>query len=173
MAIPSHCRRDRLEPEHSVDAIACAGDVIGVLGWPEEVATIIREEVDYCVYGNHDAYIRDDYAYVPTHDSQKQEHRVVTTELTEQSVEWLNDLPAVVELTDDVVMAHANPYVENKAGYPAEEYVDKRDWTKFGAEYMDGQTVIMGHTHDQGHLDLDKFQGMSGKILNPGSVALL
>jgi diadenosine tetraphosphatase ApaH/serine/threonine PP2A family protein phosphatase len=28
----------------------------------------------------------------------------------------------------------------------------------------------MGHTHDQGHLSLDKFEGLSGRIINPGSL---
>jgi putative phosphoesterase len=159
-----------LRDDHNVDSIACAGDILGVIGWPEEVAHTVQTEVDYCVYGNHDAYIRDDYSYVPSHPSQKQEHRVVTSELTGDSVEWVNNLPGVVEITDNVLMAHANPFVDNVSGFPADEYVDKRDWISFAADNMDGETVILGHTHDQGHLELDKFEGQSGKIINPGSV---
>lgn len=158
-----------LREEHEVDEVACCGDVVGVLGWPEKTVNRIQEEVDYCVYGNHDAYIRDDYAYVPEHPSQKQEHRVVTSDLTEGSIEWLNNLPAVWEIEDDVFMGHANPYAENAAGYPADEYVNKKDWVSFAADNMDGELVLMGHTHDQGGLDVGKFAEQSGTIVNPGA----
>lgn len=158
-----------LKEEHDVDELVCTGDIIGVLGWPEETVQLVEEEVDYAVYGNHDAYIRSDYNYVPEHPSQKQEHRVVTSELTEESVEYINQLPDRVDIGDNVVMAHANPYTENKAGYPANGYIDKNEWTKFGGEHMNGQIVLMGHTHDQGALDVGKFEGQSGTIVNPGS----
>lgn len=160
----------KLHQEHNIDEIAVAGDLVGILGWPDEVTHRVKEVADYCVYGNHDAYIRDDYSYVPEHPSAKDEHRVVTSDLTESSVEFLHSLPEVVEIDDSVTMAHANPYVENTVGFPAHEYVDKRDWIEFAADHMNGELVIIGHTHEQGGLNVSKFDSQEGTIVNPGSV---
>lgn len=158
-----------LQEEHEVDKIAHTGDVVGVLGWPKETTELLRAACDYVTFGNHDAYIREDFSYVPTHPSQKQEHNLVTEELTEDLVDYINQLPPVVSF-DNVVMAHANPFEEPHHGYPADNYVGKKYWTRFGSNYMNGEIVLVGHTHQQGGLKLDKFEGLSGTIVNPGSV---
>jgi putative phosphoesterase len=161
-----------LRKEKDVDEVVCCGDVVGVLGWPEETAHRIKQEVDHCVYGNHDAYVRDDYMFVPKRPSQKQEHRVVTSSLTEETLDWLNDLPETLTIDGDVVVAHADPFADERdemVGYPANNYVDKRDWVGYASDKMDGKLVLFGHTHDQGGLDTTKFDGCDGTIVNPGS----
>lgn len=161
-----------LQFEHQVDETACAGDIVGVMGWPEETAHFIKENVDHVVYGNHDAYIRSDYSYVPEWPSQKQEHQLVTSKLTAETVEWLNSLPEQVEVADGVYMAHARSFEkqpEDSVGFPAHNYLDMGDWVEWASENLDGETVIHGHTHEQGKLSLDKFEGQSGYMLNPGS----
>jgi len=162
----------KLQYEHHVDETACAGDIVGVLGWPEDTANFIKENVDHVVYGNHDAYVREDHAYTPTDPVSKQEHHFVSSKLTEQTVDWLNSLPAQVEIGEDVVMAHAKPWSDNPSGHPANNYLDMGDWIEWSSsesEFTD-QIVVTGHTHEQGALDLSKFEGQDGMIVNPGSL---
>lgn len=159
-----------LQETHEVDAVLCVGDIVGVLGWPEETAHFIKQNADYTVFGNHDAYVREDFAYVPEHPVQKQEHAVVTSALTEDTVDWLNNLPATLTIDETVHVGHAHPFEEPHHGFPADNYVDKRDWTAFGSEWLDGDIAVMGHTHDAGVLDVGKFENQSGLIVNPGSV---
>lgn len=157
---------------YGVDQIICTGDIIGALCWPEKTVQLVRENVDYCVYGNHDVYIRGDKPYTPIHEPQRIEHKIASEDLSDESVVWLNSLPAV-ETFDDVVIGHANPFSDNPSGFPADNYVDKRDWKHFASENIDGETVILGHTHIQGTMNLDKFDGLSGRIINPGPVGQL
>lgn len=160
-----------LHEEHNVDETAVAGDIVGVIGWPEDVAHFVKENVDHVVYGNHDAYVREDHPYVPEYPSQKQEHNLVTGKLTESTAAWLNDLPEQVTIDGDVVMAHARPWSDNPTGFPADNYLDMGHWIEWAADSpLDGEMVITGHTHEQGKLTLDKFEGQSGTMVNPGSV---
>lgn len=160
-----------LQEEHEVDETAVAGDIVGVLGWPEDVAHFVKEHVDYAVYGNHDAYVRSDYSYIPEYPSQEQEYNLVSGKLTESTAAWLDDLPEQITIDDDVVMAHARPWSDNSPGYPADEYLDMGNWIEWSASSpLDGELVITGHTHEQGKLSLDKFEGQHGTIMNPGAV---
>lgn len=159
------------EMEPLVDELLVAGDIVGVLGWPDWTVAWVEEHADYTVLGNHDCYVHEDYPYVPGRDLQKQEHRYVTGCLTEASIDYLHSLPEVIE-TDEWIAAHAHPFEEPHTGHPATNYVDKKDWTNFGSKHLDGEMVVIGHTHVQGKLDLSKFDGQSGHILNPGSIGV-
>lgn len=159
--------------EKKVDSVVCLGDIVGVLGWPEETARFVRENVEYCIHGNHDAYIRSDHPYTPTAPSQRQEHDLVTSELSKESVEWLHDLPEKLTIDDTIIVAHAHPCPGEGycCGCPANNYVDKKDWTEFASNHLsDGDMVCLGHTHIQGGLDCSKFEGLGGTIINPGAV---
>ena len=155
--------------ELSVDEIITVGDMSGVLGWPEETAQRVREASDHTVFGNHDARVMSDFTFVPDCPVYRQEHEVVTGSYSAETIEWLDSLPEVVEV-DGMIIGHANPYDDPVHGYPAQNYQPKSSWTSFASEYMDGETAIFGHTHEQGYLDVSKFPGLDGHILNPGSV---
>jgi putative phosphoesterase len=149
------------------------GDMVGILGWPEETTHFVREKFDYHVYGNHDARIMRDYSFIPEDEYEKKEHRLVTSQMTEETIEWLSNLPEK-ETIKKIDIAHAHPYEKPYHGFPAKKYprhyLDKKDWVSMASDYMDGETAMFGHTHDAGILNLDKFQGQSGTIINPGSV---
>jgi len=166
--------------ERDVDSLVCLGDVMGVLGWPNRSAKIIRDVADACVYGNHDAYFRKDFSWVPKHPSQKQEHRIVTEDVYGCAERWLNELPEETRLDYDegeLYIVHANPFSErlldsrwgeHKCGYPANGYCHKRDYVKV-ASFVDAEWVALGHTHEQAKLDAEKF-GHNTHVFNPGSV---
>jgi putative phosphoesterase len=170
----------KLEDKHQVDATVCLGDILGILGWPEETATFVQRNCDYVVYGNHDARLMEQFAFVPESDNEKEEHDIVTSMLTEETLEWLNTQVEDRLQFDNVYAAHAHPFEKPHHGYPAIEnkdiYVDKRKWTKFGAEYLSDlentPISLFGHTHIQGQLNLSKFDGQKGVICNPGSVGV-
>lgn len=155
--------------EEGFDKLAVLGDIVGILGWPDETVEFVEKHADYAVLGNHDMWILDD-DFVPDSSGREREMLFVESMLTNESREFLSSLPLTKELADDVTIAHANPYCDNPTGHPADDYLSKRQLTSFGSQHMDGQTVCVGHTHIQYAQSLDKFEGMSGLVVNPGSV---
>ncbi|AGM11505.1 NinI-like serine-threonine phosphatase [Halogranum tailed virus 1] len=164
----------------NVDSFVSVGDTMGVLGWPQDTAKLVRDVTEHAVYGNHDAYFRSDFNWVPHHPSQKQEHRVVTENMYGCVQKWLDDLPEEVyaEYGDKTLyIVHANPFTprlldkrwgEYKCGYPADGYCGKGKYTKV-ASFVDADYVALGHTHQQAKLDCSKF-GHDTIVFNPGSV---
>jgi len=163
-----------------VTGFVCTGDVMGVLGWPNRTAKLVRDMSNVCVYGNHDAYFREDFSWYPEHPSQKQEHRVVTEATDDCVYEWLNGLPEESRpIFGDTQfhVVHGNPFAEqlldkkwgsHKCGYPATGYCNKRDYPKV-ASFVDADYVVLGHTHRQSLVDCSKF-GHDTIVVNPGSV---
>lgn len=163
-----------------VTGFICTGDVMGVLGWPNDTAKLVRDMNAPCVYGNHDAYFREDFSWYPEHPSQKQEMRVVKNQTDDCVYEWLNSLPEDVEFTfgeSSFYAVHANPFAEqlldkqwgtHKCGYPATGYCGKRHYPKV-ASFLDVDYVVLGHTHYASVVDCEKF-GHDTIVVNPGSV---
>lgn len=160
----------------AVDQLLCAGDIVGILGWNEEVVDMIKGECDYAVFGNHDARVRSDFAYAPSFQAARDEHRVVTDQLCEDQIGWLSNLPERLE-TDDWMMGHARPVYLRDPGYPCHGYAQgdygapARDFTRIGP-HTEGKVAIMGHTHEQHAVDCSAFEGQSGLVVNPGSVGV-
>lgn len=160
-----------------VDRYVCVGDILGVLGWPQETLTLVRDMCSHAVYGNHDAYQLPEYEWYPVHPSQKQEFRVVNDSLKGCARSWLYDLPeeVYVELDEgDLYMVHGAPWTDeynpHKCGYPANNYTGKGSYTKV-AGHIDASWVALGHTHQQAKLDCSKF-GHDTIVFNPGSVGV-
>lgn len=157
-----------------VDRVVCTGDIIGILGWSEECVEIVRERCDDVVFGNHDARLRSDFIYQPSFPSAQDEHMLVSEQLSAESVEYISGLPDRIE-TDEYILAHSWPkeYIQPETslhGFKTGDYgVKPRDFTKAGKS-ANGKAIMLGHTHEQHGLKLDKFEGLSGLVLNPGSV---
>lgn len=162
-----------LDDMQSVDRLVCPGDIIGILGWSPWCVDTVQEEFDDVVFGNHDARVRSDFAYAPSFPAAQDEHRIVTEQLDEEQVEWINSLPDRIE-TDDYVLAHSQPYYFRDPGYPHHGFsegdrgVMPKDYTRVGP-HLGGKVAILGHTHEQHGLDCSKFEGQSGVVVNPGS----
>lgn len=145
-----------LEDMPEVDAIVCAGDVVGYGPWPAECVAMMRDRDVPSVMGNHDRAAVADTTFgfnsmAAAGVAYAQEH------LDESQLAWLRSLPTERHAFDDrVKIVHGHPDDPDKYTYP----------DRFSARLLDGEDVlVMGHTHVQAHEEYD-----SGVVMNPGSV---
>jgi predicted phosphodiesterase len=142
-----------------VDAILCAGDIVGYGPKPKECLELVRDKCDVVIKGNHDRtaangdfehYQQNNMAYQGLHHS--------LDELTDEQLNWLDNLDESVLVNDALMMVHSHPEVQDK-------YVPPRNFARM-RNYMDNLgCMILGHTHIQHQAWVDE-----RLIFNPGSV---
>jgi putative phosphoesterase len=140
----------------SVEALVCAGDVVGYNPHPAECVAIVRERGIPTVMGNHDRMVAGGRNFRGNHMARAGvEH--ARQELDEGAIEWLAGLPAERTLFDGrVKVVHGHPDDPDHYTRPEE----------FSRQLLEGEdALIMGHTHVQHHEVYDE-----GIVLNPGSV---
>ncbi|WP_254766302.1 metallophosphoesterase family protein [Salinilacihabitans rarus] len=140
----------------AVDALACAGDVVGYNPWPAECVDELRERDVPTVLGNHDAAVVEGTAFGFNSMARAGvEH--ARQELHEDQREWLESLPTERrEFDDRVKLVHGHPADPDRYTYPEE----------FSPRLLDGEEVlVLGHTHVQ---HAEKYA--EGIVVNPGSV---
>ena len=143
-----------------VDAILCAGDLVGYYPDANEVCDRVRREGFSVIRGNHDAYVLG----VLMPDPEKAElYRTDWTrgQLTPENRAWLAALPVEMQLTfgqTRIVLRHASPWDEQTYLYP--------DSPRLADLHPEpGEVWVFGHTH---HAMRKEIGG--GLVLNPGSV---
>jgi putative phosphoesterase len=145
-----------LEDMPAVDALVCAGDVVGYNPWHAECVETIRERDVPTVMGNHDRAVAGGGTF---HFNRMAgagvEHARET--LDADQLEWLRGLPDERTVLDGrLKLVHGHPDDPDHYTYPAE----------FGPDLLgDEDVLVMGHTHVQHHEAFDE-----GVALNPGSV---
>lgn len=144
----------------TVDAVLCAGDVIGYYADPNQVCQIIRQKGAMVIRGNHDAFVIDELAFDTT---KERAYRVNWTRnvLKEENLSWLKTLPIELKLEYGkfkVILRHASPWDESTYLYPNSPALSKIMLRK-------DTILITGHTHHP----LVKRIG-DGLLINPGSV---
>lgn len=141
-----------------VDAIVCAGDVVGYNTYPNEVCVRLQQLGAHVVRGNHDCYVtgRAQFRSLPS-------LRVEWTRdnLRPENFEWLATLPA--ELRFDwggrkMIVRHASPWDEETYLYPDSPRLDD---VRLAAD----EILVLGHTHHP----MIRSCG-EGLLINPGSV---
>ncbi|MFB6184894.1 MAG: metallophosphoesterase [Haloarculaceae archaeon] len=152
----------------SVDALACAGDVVGYNPYHEDCVTAMRGEgvlAEHAqlpdgavptVMGNHDHAVADDAGFAfNSVASAGVEH--ARTSLSETSLDWLSSLPTERHLFDGrVKVVHGHPDDPDRYTYPDD----------FSPRMLgDEDVLVLGHTHVQHH---ETFE--AGIVVNPGSV---
>jgi len=139
-----------------VDALVCAGDVVGYNPWPDECVEAIRERGVPTVMGNHDRAVAGggNFRFNSMASAGVKHAR---QRLSEAQLTWLSELPDErFEIDGRVKLVHGHPEDPDRYTYPAE----------FGPELLgDEDVLVMGHTHVQ-HAE----QYGEGIVLNPGSV---
>ena len=145
-----------LEDMPAVDALACAGDLVGYNPWPAECVDAVRERGIPTVMGNHDRAVAEDTAFrfnSMARAGVEHARRV----LDEDRLEWLGALPDERTILDGrVKLVHGHPDDPDRYTYPEE----------FSASMLDDEELlVLGHTHVQGH---ERFE--EGIVCNPGSV---
>jgi putative phosphoesterase len=151
-----------------VDTIINLGDhVFGALE-PEDTALIIRQTPMLCVSGNTDREILESL----NKTSEKENMERVKANLSEQSINWLKNLPPTAICDDLFYVCHGTPDSDNEYllekvtphgvfVYNDEELVEK-------TRNIKQPVILCGHSHVNRVVYLS-----NGKIiLNPGSVGL-
>jgi len=139
-----------------VDALVCAGDVVGYNPWPAECVQTVRDREIPTVMGNHDRAVATGTAFrFNAMAKAGVEHAAEC--LSDDQRAWLADLPDERRAFDDrVTIVHGHPDDPDHYTRPEE----------FGPHLLgDEDVLIMGHTHVQHHEVYDE-----GVVMNPGSV---
>lgn len=149
-----------LDDEDGIDAVVCAGDVVGYGPWPVECLERVREQCTVVVQGNHDRNVGTPSAY--SHNEMAMAGlEYAKRALSDDQRAWLEALPTRTTIADGhfrLVHSHPDPdqrgrYVHPRAFPEMRPYLDEYDG------------LVLGHTHVQHRAHVD------GKlIVNPGSV---
>ncbi|MFC7133091.1 MULTISPECIES: metallophosphoesterase family protein [Salinibaculum] len=139
-----------------IDALLCAGDVVGYNPWPAECVEWVREEGVPTVMGNHDRAVAggDTFSF----NSQAGAGvRYARDHLDDEAIEWLAGLPDERrELDGRVKIVHGHPENPDRYTFPRE----------FAPNLLgDEDVLVLGHTHVQHHAKFEE-----GVVVNPGSV---
>jgi putative phosphoesterase len=139
-----------------VDALVCAGDVVGYNPWPADCVEWIRDREVPTVLGNHDRMVAGDGNFRGNRMA-RAGVRYARERLDEAAREWLAALPAERTLFDGRVhVVHGHP--EDPDHYTRSH--------EFGPHLLgEADVLVLGHTHVQHHEVYDE-----GVVLNPGSV---
>lgn len=155
------------------DELICLGDIVGLNAFPKETVGLLREEVDYCIAGNHDvAVVEYGEGHVNDGELSRFEREYTHEQLTEEQKDWINSLGTYGELRDKgILIAHAKPYLEESSGYKmGNKGMEKGDVIEYVSKLPDWiEYVLTGHTHEPYVLDCSKF-GHEITALNPGSL---
>jgi putative phosphoesterase len=144
---------DDMEP---VDAVVCAGDVVGYNPWPAECIEWVRDRTVPTVMGNHDRAVAggDSFGF----NSQAGAGvRYAREQLSAEDIAWLDGLPTERDAVDGrVKLVHGHPDDPDRYTFPRE----------FAPDLLGEEDVlVLGHTHVQHHAVFEE-----GIVVNPGSV---
>jgi len=145
-----------------LDALVCAGDIVGYSAWPAACVDRIRQTCDVVVQGNHDRDVQNPESYANEMARAGLEH--AQAQLTDEQLSWLAELPPSTHAFDDrLFVVHSHP--EN-----VDRYVSKGMFPSVST-YMSNETQVLalGHTHKQAAVNMAKFS-RHGWVVNPGSV---
>ena len=123
------------------DTVWCAGDIVGYYPWVNEVCQWVRENVEYCVLGNHDAVIAG--LVNPEYFSSAAYEAIVWTmeNLSEENKKFISSLPVVKDL-GDTILVHDTPLRPMSM-----EYILYPEQALKVLQNTDRRFTIYGHTH--------------------------
>lgn len=139
-----------LDEMPDVDALVCAGDIVGYGPSPEPCVRELRSRNARTVMGNHDKAVAEG-------DGSGTGDSYARRSLKQFHIRWLKELPRSVTLFDrQVKVVHDHPEHEGRYVFP----------TDFAARLLsDEDILILGDTHVQHVETYDE-----GIMCNPGSV---
>ncbi len=143
-----------------VEAVLCAGDLVGYYPYPNEVVEEIKKMKAWCIRGNHDRAVvkKDHFNFNPS---------------AKKAVEWTIDhmkydnLQYLANLRDNLILTVHGKRVALHHGAPFDEdfYLMPTNLDEDLLKYDDADVLILGHTHIPVIVDYgDK------AIINPGAV---
>ena len=139
-----------------VDAMVCAGDVVGYNPWPAECVDALRTREIPTVMGNHDRAVvtGGTFGFNSMAGAGVTHAREV---LSADQVDWLASLPESRTAFDGrLKIVHGHPDNPDRYTYPRQ----------FSPHLLEDERVlVLGHTHVQHHEIYSE-----GIVVNPGSV---
>jgi predicted phosphodiesterase len=144
------------------------GDHISGPLWPKETVDFLMNSDWIHILGNHDRHLvtQDPNSLGPS-------DAFAFQFLKENELSWLNTLPPLIKLDNDIVAFHGTP--KNDEEYLLESICNRKvvlsdqETIKSKLDKATGNRIILcGHTHFQRCIQLDGFN----TIINPGSVGL-
>ncbi|MBP1985839.1 metallophosphoesterase family protein [Halolamina salifodinae] len=140
----------------SVDAVVCAGDVVGYNPWPADCVDAIRDRGISTVQGNHDRAVASGDA-AGFNGMAKVGVDLAHRRLGSGAIGWLGALPTERTVAGGrAKIVHGHPDDPDRYTYP-------RDFAP--GLLGDEELLVLGHTHVQHHAVFS-----DGIVLNPGSV---
>lgn len=139
-----------------VDALVCAGDVVGYNPWHAACVDIVRDREIPTVMGNHDRAVAGETSFgFNSMAGAGVQHARET--LAAEHIEWLADLPECRhEFDGRLRLVHSHPEQRGRYTFPRQ----------FSPDLLEGEDVlVLGHTHIQHYEAYDE-----GIVMNPGSV---
>jgi predicted phosphodiesterase len=129
---------------HSLDAIYCAGDIVGYGSYPNECIDMLRQLDATCIRGNHERFvlgIDDGESFNPM----AYESGTWTKEvLTEQNMEYLSSLSDELRLDDGTIITHGAPGDPDRYLFGSWELQEAAALV----ESAEGPGIcVVGHTH--------------------------
>lgn len=140
----------------AVDAVVCAGDVVGYNPWHADCVEAMRDRGVPTVMGNHDRAVVDGGGFGFNSMAGAGVAHARET-LSGDQIEWLAALPEVRhEFDGRVKLVHSHPEHRGRYTFPGQFRPDLLG---------DEDVLVLGHTHVQHHERYDE-----GVVMNPGSV---
>lgn len=155
-----------------VDAVVCAGDLVGYCPYPNEVIDLIRERKIKCVMGNYDDAIGNsrvvcgcDYSDEKAREIGERSLSWTGEHILPENKEFLRNLPREIYLITKnikVNIVHGSPRQLNEYLY---ENINNRYLEELLIE-SHSDVLICGHTHIPYHKVINRHK----HIINAGSV---
>lgn len=136
-----------------VDAIVCAGDLVGYGPHPNECVETIAELEPICVAGNHELLLLDD---IPEFRAgRRARHSIAwTRDVIQADVRsYLASLPRIAR-GPDMVVAHGS--LDDPEEYVRAESSAVEQLRRFTATYPNEHLLVLGHTHRQWLFEADR-----------------
>ncbi len=146
--------------EIGVEKILHAGDIVGYNPYPDETIRLFKKEKIVSILGNHDrALITGDVSgFNPYATAALEWTREAISSVSVAYIRGLKQIESVIEDSKRIVMVHGSPY-------DIDEYIYPDDATPELLDAVEGNVLVLGHTHIQFKKEYTK-----GTIINPGSV---
>lgn len=163
--------------DHDLDAVWCAGDMVGYGPEPNECLDLLRSLGAVCIRGNHERFVLgiDDGADFSAHAYET--GMWTKSVLTEENRNWLMSLQDEIALPDGTILSHGAP------GDPGRYLFGTWELMEVAGEVesrVGPGIVVVGHTHHSGFGTADEAQIPGSGIVkvdrdrrfvvNPGSV---
>lgn len=147
-----------------VERRVCLGDIVGYGASPNECVSIVKENADVCVLGNHDSVAIKWDSDVGFNPYAKKAIEWTQSALTEESKQYLKSLPYMLE-ENDICFVHASPMS------PADWiYVTDLEDALDAYDHFSERHCFFGHTHSP--VIVAMRDGEIPKVIETGSYAL-